>query len=459
MPNILQKSTIKMASAPHARHTPNQPRAPIPAQQKKEKAAEREARQDEIDALFEEWIADTHAKANTYAERFGKKPRYFLNLFFHGGARMVHQHEKINAHNAFLSLKSNELRDRLSFISKSSCFPVLTNPLEGEVRSLLDIQSEFKEEYHGLSKEEQEEVLREYKENHSSSSSHAPRISPRACIQDFANTERNIKMLLNGLKLRVGIEGFYCIVRNTTTYHTPPKWFFTSPELEKYMKLASKNWSLHNVGTKIEAFAIAGCDPISKLTVLIWRSTILTTLSQDMCNTSKKKADYYKMAIRDKIQGMLVDITGNPNATMQYARYEQDIVQRYGIVLEGWTYENFVNPSELSTSIPALCELHDALTNGTCRFVKLTAAQKKEREVSYQAKISAGEIVIPKRKKRADAGKQRKSRKRSKATETDSGHRSRNGGNDGDESDDSGHGSDGSQTAFMSRSVVNSDAE
>ena len=30
------------------------------------------------------------------------------------------------------------------------------------------------------------------------------------------------------------------------------------------MKIATKKWSTHDVGTKVESFAIAGCDPVSK---------------------------------------------------------------------------------------------------------------------------------------------------------------------------------------------------
>ena len=30
------------------------------------------------------------------------------------------------------------------------------------------------------------------------------------------------------------------------------------------MKLATKKWTTHDVGTKVEAFAIAGCDALSK---------------------------------------------------------------------------------------------------------------------------------------------------------------------------------------------------
>lgn len=57
-------------------------------------------------------------------------------------------------------------------------------------------------------------------------------------------------------------------MRNATTYHMRPQWFFTCDALANYMKIAAKKWDTHNVGTKIEAFAIAGCDSASKYFLL-----------------------------------------------------------------------------------------------------------------------------------------------------------------------------------------------
>jgi hypothetical protein len=57
---------------------------------------------------------------------------------------------------------------------------------------------------------------------------------------------------------------------------------------------------------------------------------------------------------------------------MQYISYDEAIVQRYGVLLEGWTFDRFVNPSELSTSLPPLQKLFDALNDSSCKFVKLT---------------------------------------------------------------------------------------
>ena len=43
-----------------------------------------------------------------------------------------------------------------------------------------------------------------------------------------------------------------------------PVWFFSCEALADYMNLAiRKKWDTKEVGIKLEAFAIAGCDPIS----------------------------------------------------------------------------------------------------------------------------------------------------------------------------------------------------
>ena len=111
-----------------------------------------------------------------------------------------------------------------------------------------------------------------------------------------------------------------------------------------------------------------------------------------------------------------VDITGNPKAMMRYVNYEEEIVIRYGIKLEGWTYENLKNPSELSSSLPPLRALSEAIDNGTCKFVKLTATEKKKFEQEFNAKVQTGEVTLRKRKIRKDAGK-----KKAKCRRTDLG--------------------------------------
>ena len=93
-------------------------------------------------------------------------------------------------------------------------------------------------------------------------------------------------------------------MRNTPTYHIQPQWFFTCDGLEKYMKIATKKWSTHDVGTKVEAFAIAGCDPISKY-IQPSSHDLIHIYYADLLTSSKKKADHLKAEIRNKITEML----------------------------------------------------------------------------------------------------------------------------------------------------------
>ncbi|KAJ7220384.1 hypothetical protein C8J57DRAFT_1015512, partial [Mycena rebaudengoi] len=82
------------------------------------------------------WFADTQAKAHELAERFQKKPRYFLDIFFQGGAHMVNHQQKVNAYNAFKSEKLAECREN------------------GESLNVTELHEQYNKEYKALSEEE-----------------------------------------------------------------------------------------------------------------------------------------------------------------------------------------------------------------------------------------------------------------------------------------------------------------
>ncbi|OCH84194.1 hypothetical protein OBBRIDRAFT_839892 [Obba rivulosa] len=169
----------------------------------------------------------------------------------------------------------------------------------------------------------------------------------------------------------------------------PPQWFITTSELNRYLRGAiRKGWDPEHIRCLAEAFAVAGCDFTSFL------------------HTSKAKADWIKGEIRDKINTMLVEITGNLKAIMNYVNYEKDIVLRYGIELQGWTHEKFVNPSDLSMSLPPLEKLHAAIKSGDC---------------PYYNKLEEGSV--PQRKKRKDAGKPRGSHAKKDDEDNQTGER------------------------------------
>jgi len=55
---------------------------PQPKHQQDEKALERARVQEEIDAAIDEWFDSTKKLAINLGERYNKKPRYFLDIFF-----------------------------------------------------------------------------------------------------------------------------------------------------------------------------------------------------------------------------------------------------------------------------------------------------------------------------------------------------------------------------------------
>jgi hypothetical protein len=115
MPPATVLSTIKNLSAPRLRTAPQQKRPPIPNHQRKENLAKRQENQRQIDEAVAEWYSYTLAKADDLGNRFNKKPRYFLDIFFQGGAKMVNHNKKTNTFNAFKSLKATELNEGIIY--------------------------------------------------------------------------------------------------------------------------------------------------------------------------------------------------------------------------------------------------------------------------------------------------------------------------------------------------------
>ncbi|KAJ7460530.1 hypothetical protein B0H11DRAFT_1688903, partial [Mycena galericulata] len=93
---------------------------------------------------------------------------------------------------------------------------------------------------------------------------------------------------------------------------------------------------------------------------------------------------------------------------MAYVNHQEDVIHRYGVELVGWTPEKFCNPIELTTSLPVLRKLLNAIKDGTCKFVRLTAAEVKARKAKYEEDIAAGRITGKQRNPRSDIGKKRK---------------------------------------------------
>jgi hypothetical protein len=116
---------------------------------------------------------------------------------------------------------------------------------------------------------------------------------------------------------------------------------------------------------------------------------------------------------------------------MKYVDYEELVVIKYGIKLQGWTFDKFACPSSLSTSLPGLRKLLNAINNGECKFVKLSPLEVKKLREEREKQIEDGAITVKARKTRKDLGTKRpRTKGKKKAAEVD------NDSDDGDSDED-----------------------
>jgi hypothetical protein len=85
------------------------------------------------------------------------------------------------------------------------------------------------------------------------------------------------------------------------------------------------------------------------------------------------------------------ELTGDAKASVEFMHYEVHVVQRYLVKLVGWNHPQWLNPLDLKGGLDALEKVVEALSKGTCHFVKITQDKVKE----WQRHIAAGEKLTP----------------------------------------------------------------
>ncbi|KAI0368480.1 hypothetical protein BV20DRAFT_1054060 [Pilatotrama ljubarskyi] len=230
-------------------------------------------------------------------------------------------------------------------------------------------------EYHALTDEEKQKLVSDLMDNQTSHK-FGQRLTERGRVADWEHSCNEMVRLSIGLKNRISVKVMILMMQNNTEYHSKPCWFFTNAHMDRFMRVLFRGWDCELITTKMEVFAVAGCD------------------FANLHSTAKEKADYFKHEIRKKVRTMLCTITGNPKAIMHYAKHEKNIILRYGVELVGYCAEKFVNPSALSTSLPPLRLIIKAINDSECSFVCLTPAQLQAQQKTYDEKCKAGRSLL-----------------------------------------------------------------
>lgn len=278
---------------PDAPRTERPKAVPLTDQQKEERNARRRERDSDIDNCLNDWFENTLSLADRLAEKYDMKPRYFLDKMFYGGACLVNTHQRTNAWNAFVSVKTGEMsgeklrksiiqRRRLTHFADSNSADDDDGDDDGDHR-LKDISGKLAEEYAGLTDAEKKKFINDYEdrkdERRKTSAFH---VTSRGRLQNVNNCIRVMTQMVSvsehirgrlltviqveAMKMRHGCEGFFVIVRGSTSFAKVPHWYLSSKELAEYLPFAinTGRFETASVGTRLEAFAIAGCSVMSE---------------------------------------------------------------------------------------------------------------------------------------------------------------------------------------------------
>lgn len=84
-------------------------------------------------------------------------------------------------------------------------------------------------------------------------------------------------------------------------------------------------------------------------------------------------------------------LTGNEKVCINYSNFEHEFVVKHVIDVIGWTHERFINPSDMSTSLPPLQKLVAALKDGMCKFIRLS--EHRTHQDAFNKRVAEGLVV------------------------------------------------------------------
>ncbi|KAL0563803.1 hypothetical protein V5O48_018260 [Marasmius crinis-equi] len=350
---------------------------PIPNTQVLKKSNERRKKASEIKQEIAKLRRYVRGRCNELAEIYDLKPRYFADMFYQGGVRNAKARNAPNPFNAFKSVMAHERR-------KAGEKPL----------HLVELQAVLEDEYNTLDEKEKAGYIEKYLDLcDKDKREKIKRPSMKAKSAECMKTVKEILGKAMTLKTSVGVEMIGLVVKNRSEPYLEAQWIATDPRLHDYLNYLFHAWDPVEVGKKVEAFAVAGCDVIKTI------------------KNQKDQVDTLKKDIVRLVQKDLDEACGTENLTMQYERFDTLITMPYKVTLEGWPKGiKCQSPHSFGGALAPLMTLHDAWRNGTTYFRKMDDTEFEAWKAKRAEKVESGEIVPKARKKRSDAGVSRKNK-------------------------------------------------
>ncbi|KAK7027987.1 hypothetical protein VNI00_015073 [Paramarasmius palmivorus] len=362
---------------------PRKKRAPLAPDERLRIRKEKRQRLGELNSAIEGLVSYIRSQCIQIASDFKRKVRYVEDRVYQGGVRMVRPRNQVNAFNAFKSLVAKDNRKK------------------GEPKlSASELSQKLKEEYRTFTKEKKAELVEKFSEDRRKEVA-VPKIASRGLTQEASSLLANIVGLIKTMNLRVGVEAMLLVTRNRHEPFMEPYWFITNRAYSDYMTLVAKGgFNLERVGQMMQAFAVAKCE------------------IANLPTTANQKVRALRSSIRESLRSQTEDckrqrgtLEEGREVKVHYENFDKLMTYDQGIVLEGWPFKEVKNLSAISSSVRDLQNLQSLISNGQCRLRLLSDEEWEAFRVDYAKRASDGEVTVPQRNERSDAGVKRGPRK------------------------------------------------
>ncbi|KAI5980855.1 hypothetical protein EDD15DRAFT_2133692, partial [Pisolithus albus] len=301
-------------------------------------------------------------------------------------------HKSINRVQRELYLGHNSFRTRRSKPSAWNAFCWKKKKehddaqLPGGRSALPALVRQASEEYRSLSMEDKTALIEEYM-RHKERKTFGLRATAKSKVNDITGTLKAVKNELISLQYRTGTETVLYTTRGSTDLPLRGVAFATEG-VENFMGTVM-HIDNQDLVSKMEGFAVQGIKGSA-------------TANYQQCISQVRST------IREVINAKLREITGEPNAKMQWAHYFRNVVTRYLVAIEGWPGRiPFANLSTVSSALPDLEMLLRMWESGSTFWKSLNNEEYEALCRERDAKLNSGELVERTRRTRSDKGTKR----------------------------------------------------
>ncbi|KAG1842845.1 hypothetical protein F4604DRAFT_1689765 [Suillus subluteus] len=245
-----------------------------------------------------------------------------------------------------------------------------TRPAKIATEAKVHFNSSFMSIRSNLSKDEWADLLKEYAD-WSLTKVTGVCTSTKSKVNDITQTLKAVEIELKSLQCRTGAESIFYTTRGSTDLPLRSVSFATEG-IQDFMPSVMGIDNQDLLG-KMEGFVVQGV--------------------KGAAQNHQECVSQACAAIRNIINSTLRQITGNPDANMQWALYFQNIVQCYQVMIEGWP-DNipFANLSQVSSALPELDRLFQRWKLGAMHWKTLTDEEFEKILQEHNDKLDHGKI-------------------------------------------------------------------